>query len=111
MNASPFAKELYKLIRNKVKKLDDIQRIEERIKEVGAKAANLTEEQTEKFQNKDNYMQSVQQTIEAFEIYKQTELAALMSKQEAAPAKEAPKVTAEEVKEETKAATPSSTEH
>lgn len=35
MNASPFAKELYKLVRNKVKKLDDIQRIEERIKEVG----------------------------------------------------------------------------
>jgi hypothetical protein len=110
MNASPFAKEIYKLIRNKVKKLDDIQRIEERIKEVGAKAANLTEEQTEKLQNKDNYMQSVQQTIEAFEIYKQTELAALMSKQEA-PTKEAPKVPAEEVKEETKAASTSSTEH
>jgi hypothetical protein len=33
-----------------------------------------------------------------------------MTKQEA-PAKEAPKVTAEEVKEETKAATTSSTEH
>ena len=110
MNASPFAKEIYKLIRNKVKKLDDIQRIEERIKEVGAKAANLTEEQTEKLQNKDNYMQSVQQTIEAFEIYKQTELGELMKKQEA-PAKEAPKVTAEEVKEETKAPTTSSTEH
>ena len=110
MNASPFAKEIYKLIRNKVKKLDDIHRIEERIKEVGAKAANLTEEQTEKYQNKDNYMQSVQQTIEAFEIYKQTELGALLSKQEA-PAKEAPKATPEEIKEETKAATPGSTEH
>jgi hydroxymethylpyrimidine/phosphomethylpyrimidine kinase len=44
MNASPFAKELYKLVRNKVKKLDDIQRIEERIKEVGAKNATITEE-------------------------------------------------------------------
>ena len=76
MNASSFAKELYKLIRNKVKKLDDIQKIEDRIKEVGAKAAILTEEQTEKLQNKENYMQSVQQTIEAFEIYRQTELAA-----------------------------------
>lgn len=108
MNASSFAKELYKLIRNKVKKLDDIQKIEDRIKEVGAKAAILTEEQTEKLQNKENYMQSVQQTIEAFEIYKQTELAAMMSKQEVT--KEAPKVT-EEVKEETKAATPSATEH
>ena len=110
MTASPFAKEIYKLIRNKVKKLDDIQRIEERIKEVGAKASTLTEEQTEKLQNKENYMQSVQQTIEAFEIYKQTELAAMLSKQDE-PAKEAPKVTAEEVKEERKAATPSSTEH
>ena len=110
MNASPVAKEIYKLIRNKVKKLDDIQRIEERIKEVGAKAANLTEEQTEKYQNKDNYMQSVQQTIEAFEIYKQTELGALLSKQEAL-AKEAPKATPEEIKEETKAATSGSTEH
>ena len=59
MNASPFAKELYKLVRNKVKKLDDIQRIEERIKEVGSKNANLTEEQQEKLQNKENYMQSV----------------------------------------------------
>ena len=55
-------------------------------------------------------MQSVQQTIEAFEIYKQTELGALLSKQEA-PAKEAPKATPEEIKEETKAATPGSTEH
>jgi fructose-1-phosphate kinase PfkB-like protein len=60
MNASPFAKELYKLVRNKVKKLDDIQRIEERIKEVGIKNMTLTEEQQEKLQNKDNYMHSVQ---------------------------------------------------
>jgi len=59
MNASPFAKELYKLIRNKVKKLDDIQRIEDRIKEVGIKNITLTEEQQEKIQNKENYMQSV----------------------------------------------------
>ncbi len=59
MNASPFAKELYKLVRNKVKKLDDIQRIEDRIKEVGIKNITLTEEQQEKIQNKENYMQSV----------------------------------------------------
>ena len=45
MNASPFAKELYKNVRNKVKKLDDIQRTEERIKEVGVKNAIITEEQ------------------------------------------------------------------
>lgn len=74
MNVSPFAKELYKLIRNKVKKLDDIQRIEERI----SQKANLTEEQEEKYQNKESYMQSVLSTIEVFEIYKATELPALL---------------------------------
>ena len=114
MNASPFAKELYKIVRNKVKKLDDIQRIEERIKEVGSiKAANLTEEQTEKLQNKENYMHSVQQTIESFEIYKQTELSQVMQRQEAP--KEAPKAPVvtpaeEEVKEVPKSI-PASTEH
>lgn len=76
MNASPFAKELYKVVRNKVKKLDDIQKIEERIKEVGIKNMTLTEEQTEKLQNKDSYMLNVQMTIEHFELYRQTELAA-----------------------------------
>jgi hypothetical protein len=44
MNTSPFAKELYKVVRNKVKKLDDIQKIEERIKEVGIKNITLTDE-------------------------------------------------------------------
>ena len=74
MNASPFAKELYKTVRNKVKKLDDIQRIEDRIQEnkavKGAPAIVLTDEQKEKMDNKDEYIKSVQQTIELFEIYK-----------------------------------------
>ena len=34
LEASSFAKELYKIVRNKVKKLDDIVRIEERVKDV-----------------------------------------------------------------------------
>ena len=34
LEASPFAKELYKIVRNKVKKLDDILRIEDRVKDV-----------------------------------------------------------------------------
>ena len=107
MNASPFAKELYKLVRNKVKKLDDIQRIEERIKEVGIKNMTLTEEQQEKLQNKDNYMHSVQQTIEAFEIYRSTELAALMQKQDATP-----KASAAPIEEEHKAVpVPTAVEH
>ena len=37
INNSSFAKELYKLVRNKVKKLDDIQKIEEKLKEKGTK--------------------------------------------------------------------------
>ena len=40
LDASTFAKELYKVVRNKVKKLDDIVRIEERIKDV--KIADIT---------------------------------------------------------------------
>lgn len=42
MNASPFAKELYKQVRNKLKKLDDIVKIEEKQKEKGA--VKITEE-------------------------------------------------------------------
>jgi hypothetical protein len=61
--ASPFAKDLYKIVRNKVKKLDDIVRIEERVKDV--KAADITkvitEEQADKLKNKESYMQSVLQ--------------------------------------------------
>jgi hypothetical protein len=50
-------------VRNKVKKLDDIVRIEERVKDV--KAADITkvitEEQADKLKNKESYMQSVLQ--------------------------------------------------
>lgn len=106
MNASPFAKELYKSVRNKVKKLDDIQRIEDRIQEnkavKGAPAIVLTDEQKEKMDNKEEYVKSVQQTIELFEIYKQTELANLLQKQTEVP-KETPK---EEIKEEVKEPVP-----
>jgi hypothetical protein len=43
--ASPFAKDLYKIVRNKVKKLNDIVRIEERVKDV--KAVDITKVITE----------------------------------------------------------------
>ena len=50
-----------RIVRNKVKKLDDIVRIEERVKDV--KAADITkvitEEQADKLKNKESYMQSV----------------------------------------------------
>jgi hypothetical protein len=76
-NASPFSKELYKQVRNKLKKLDDVQRIEERVKEAGE--SSITEEQAEKLRNKDTYMQQVEQVVSIFEIYKATELPALMA--------------------------------
>ena len=78
LEASAFAKDLYKIVRNKVKKLDDIVRIEERVKDV--KAADIskviTEEQADKLKNKESYMQSVLQSLEAFEIYKNSEFVA-----------------------------------
>lgn len=77
LEASPFAKELYKIVRNKVKKLDDIVRIEERVKDVKGDISKLiTEEQADKLKNKEAYMQSVQQSLEAFEIYKNSEFVA-----------------------------------
>lgn len=94
--ASPFAKELYKQVRNKVKKLDDIQRIEERVKEAGL--AGITEEQAEKLKSKDSYMQSVEQTLAAFEIYKATELQVILGQK-----KEPEAVAVEEAKVETPA--------
>jgi len=88
INASPFAKELYKQVRNKVKKLDDIQKAEEKLKEKGAK---ITEDQSEKLKNKQSFIQSVQQQIEAFEVYKRTEFV-LIQQRLAAAAEEVPKV-------------------
>ena len=86
INGSQFAKELYKIVRNKVKKLDDIQKMEEKLKEKGAK---LTEDQAEKLKNKSNFMQSVQQSLEAFEIYKKTEYATIVAQRQANEAAEA----------------------
>ena len=44
LEASPFANQLYKVIRNKVKKLDDIVRIEERVKEHKGDMTKITED-------------------------------------------------------------------
>ncbi len=44
LEASSFANQLYKVIRNKVKKLDDIVRIEERVKEHKGDLSKITEE-------------------------------------------------------------------
>ncbi len=69
MNSSPFAKELYKQVRGKVKKLDDIKNIEE--KQKGGLPIN--EDQREKLKNKEPFIQSVQAALETFEIYKKSE--------------------------------------
>ncbi len=88
LEASPFASQLYKVVRNKVKKLDDIVRIEERVKEYKGDLSKITEEQAEKLKNKESYMQSVQQTLEAFEIYKNSELVTLLAQKNQKSAEE-----------------------
>lgn len=40
---------------------------------------NLTEEQAEKLKNKQSYLHSVLQSLEAFEIYKKTEFLVLLA--------------------------------
>ncbi len=52
-SVSPFAKELYKKVRNHVKKLDDIKAIEEKMKLGNAK---IDEAQQEKLRNKDSFI-------------------------------------------------------
>lgn len=72
-SVSPFAKELYKTIRGKVKKLDDIKKIEEMTK--GGQKIN--EDQAEKLKNKEPFITSVQLSLDAFEVYKKAEFASL----------------------------------
>jgi len=78
---SPFAKELYKKVRNNVKKLEDIRTVEEKIKAGNSK---IDEAQAEKLRNKDSYIQSVQLSLETFDIYKKTELVQRQAEVEAA---------------------------
>ena len=99
-SVSPFAKELYKKVRNQVKKLDDIKAIEEKMKQGNAK---IDEAQQEKLRNKDSFIQSVQLSLETFDIYKKTELSQRLADAEAALAKAAeptPVVGAAEVEKE-----------
>lgn len=73
---SPFAKEIYKNVRNAAKKLEDIERIEERKREKGFK---MTEEQAEKLAKKDEYLSIVQKSLEVFDVYRKTELTNLIA--------------------------------
>ncbi len=69
--ASPFAKELYKIVRNKVKKLSDFISIEERVKDVkGDIRKIMTEDQAEKLSNKESYIQSLQGQLKLSRITK-----------------------------------------
>jgi hypothetical protein len=79
-NVSPFAKELYKKVRNNVKKLEDIKAIEEKIKAGNAK---IDEAQREKLTNKAKFTEEVKQSLNAFEIYRQSELIPRLAELEA----------------------------
>lgn len=72
-SVSPFAKELYKTLRGKVKKLDDIKKIEE----IGKQGGKINEDQAEKLKNKEPFITSVQLHLDAFEIYKKAEFSTL----------------------------------
>lgn len=92
-SVSPFAKELYKTIRGKVKKLEDIKLIEEKIKAGG----KINEDQTQKLSQKDSFIQSVQLALETFEVYKKSEFTGLLAqKQQAEAAAEAALAAKEE---------------
>lgn len=75
--SSPYAKELYKAVRNKVKKLQDIQNAEDKLRE--QKGAKLSDVQAEKLKNKETFMQSVIHSLEAFEVYKKIEYEPLVA--------------------------------
>jgi hypothetical protein len=100
INTSPFAKELYKQVRNKLKKLDDIVKIEEKQKEKGA--VKITEEQAEKLKNKDNFLSSVLQALEYFEIYKKQEFAVAQQARQQQQQQEIQETANEGAVEETK---------
>lgn len=85
-SVSPFAKELYKTIRGKVKKLDDIKKIEEMTK--GGQKIN--EDQAEKLKNKEPFITSVQLSLDAFEVYKKAEFASLQQSKQQPEQPEAP---------------------
>jgi len=69
--ASTYAKELYKVVRNNSKKLDDVLMIEAKLK---AKE-KVTEEQMDKVKNKESYIQVLRLTLENFELFKKTDFA------------------------------------
>ena len=70
LKSSTFAKELYKQVRNNAKKLDDVINVEQKLKVKGFKA---TDEQIEKVNNKDSYIQTVKLSLDVFELYKRTD--------------------------------------
>ena len=58
-----FAKELYKIVRNKTKKLDQIAKLEEKSK---ASGGNLSKDEREKLQTKANLQLSLDETVNVF---------------------------------------------
>lgn len=88
-------------MRNNSKKLEDITKIEERV----AQKVNITQDQQNKLNLKDYLVQSVQETIDAFEVYKKTEYQTLLKLQQqvlAPPVKEEPVEVVEKEEKESK---------
>ena len=65
VDTNPFIKEIYKEVRSKGKKLEDIEKIEAK-KKTGAK---IDEAQLDKLANKDSLLQSVSHTLKVIEVY------------------------------------------
>ena len=65
-----FTKELYKLVRGKGKKLEDIAKVEERV----AENKVTTEEQREKLVYKEAFTQDVLRILEVAELYKKHDI-------------------------------------
>ena len=65
-----FTKELYKLVRGKGKKLEDIAKVEERM----AENKIITEEQKDKLVNKEAFTQDVLRILEVAELYKKHDI-------------------------------------
>ena len=61
----PFMKELYKKVRNNTKKLEDVNKIEQKLRE----GAKINKDQQDKLNKKQMYQQSVDESIELFDLY------------------------------------------
>lgn len=82
-----FVKELYKIVRNKTKKLDQIAKLEEKSKATGG---SLSKDEKDKLQTKANLQLSLDENISTFQLYKKQ----LVNKENATAASQPTEATA-----------------